>query len=57
MCEIVEEYAREVAKEQALEHAKVLFESEEAFEIVRKTIKQLSDEELQEIYESVKGPA
>ena len=59
MCEIVEEYAREVAeevaKEQALEHAKVLFESDVAFEIVRKTIKQLSDEELQEIYESVKG--
>ena len=57
MCEIVEEYAREVAQEQAEEHVRKLFENGASMELVKMSITSLSEEILQQIYESVKGTA
>ena len=53
MCEIVEEYAREVAEEQAERHARKFFESGVSFEIVKNSIDALTEEVLRRIYEEV----
>ena len=53
MCEVVENYARQVAED----HAKNFFENGVSLEVVKKSITNLSEERLQEIYESVKGTA
>lgn len=66
MCELVENYAREVAeeavkevqekaKEEAKEMAKRFFENGVEFDIVYRSIKNLSKEDLQAIYDEVKG--
>lgn len=59
MCEIVENYAQEVANKVALEQAKeaaqTLFKQGASFEMVKSAFKNLTDEMLSEIYESVKG--
>ena len=61
MCEVVENYAqqvaREVAQEQAEEHARKFFENGASFEMVKECIDSLSEEVLRKIYESVKGTA
>ena len=61
MCEVVENYAqqvaREVAREQAEEHARKLFENGASMELVKMSITSLSEEVLQQIYESVKRTA
>ena len=57
MCEVVENYAKQVAEEQAERYARKLFESGVSFEIVKNSIDALTEEELKEIYESVKGTA
>ena len=61
MCEVVENYAKqvaeEVAQEQAEEHARNLFANGATLELVKKCITNLSTEKLQVIYESVKGTA
>ena len=54
MCEIVERYAREVALEEAREIAYTLLKDGVDFNLVRKAVKNLSEEELQEIYQGVK---
>ena len=65
MCELVENYAREVAeeevkevqkkaKEEAKEMAQRLFENGVDFDIVYRSIKSFSKEELQAIYEGIK---
>ena len=57
MCEAVEKYAREKAKEAAKEAARnsalLLFQNGVSFEIVVKSIKQLTRRELEHIYQSV----
>ena len=53
MCEVVENYARQVAED----HAKNFFENGVSLEVVKKSITNLSEERLQEIYDSVKGTA
>ena len=57
MCEVVENYAKQVAEEQAERYARKLFERGVSFEIVKNSIDALTEEELKEIYESVKGTA
>ena len=54
MCEAVENYGRECAKEAAMEHAYNFFRNGASYEIVRASIESLSDEELQEIYQRAK---
>ena len=57
MCEAVEKYAREKAKEAAKKaarnSARLLFQNGVSFEIVVKSIKQLTRRELEHIYQSV----
>ena len=57
MCEVVENYARqvagEVAQEQAERHARKFFESGVSFEIVKNSIDVLTEEVLKRIYEEV----
>ena len=63
MCELVENYAKqyaekvaeEAAREAAKDNARRLFENGANYEMVRKSIPLLSDEELQEIYAESKG--
>ena len=67
MCELVENYARQVAEEEAAKAAveaarkaeeataKSLFENGADFELVHRSVKSLSKEELQFIYEEVQG--
>ena len=67
MCELVENYAKqyaekvakeaaeEAAKEAAMDNARKFFENGANYEMVRKSIPLLSDEELQEIYAESKG--
>ena len=63
MCELVENYARQVAEEEAAKAArkaeeataKSLFENGVEFEVVCRSIKTLSREELLIIYEEVKN--
>ena len=63
MCELVENYARQVAEEEAAKAArkveeataKSLFENGADFELVHRSVKILSKEELQSIYEEVQG--
>ncbi len=61
MCEVVENYAqqvaREVAQEQAEEAAYTLFKEGVSFEVVKVTFKNLTEEKLKEIFENVKGTA
>ena len=57
MCEVVENYAKQEAEEQAERYARKLFESGVSFEIVKNSIDAFTEEELKEIYESVKGTA
>ena len=49
MCEVVENYARQVAED----HAKNFFENGVSLEVVKKSITNLSEERLQEIYNQV----
>ena len=53
MCEVVENYAKEYAKEQAEIIAKNFFENGASFDMVRRGIETLTDEELLVIYNSV----
>ena len=57
MCEVVENYARQVAEEvaqkQAEKHARKFFESGVSFEIVKNSIDALTEEVLRRIYEEV----
>ena len=63
MCELVENYARQVAEEEAAKAArkaeeataKSLFENGVDFEVVCRSIKTFSREELQSIYEEVQA--
>ena len=55
VCDLVENYAKECAEEEAKRHAKKLFENGVSYEVVRDSITSLSDEELQGIYKEVKG--
>lgn len=57
MCEIVESYAQEVVMERVEEIARGLFEKGVDFEVVKSSLKELTEEKLREIYESVKGTA
>lgn len=50
VCEAVENYGRECAKEAAIEHAYNLFKNGASYELVESSIKGLTHEELQEIY-------
>lgn len=50
VCELVENYAKQVAELAAKDSAKRLFENGASYEMVRSSITSLSDEELQEIY-------
>ena len=53
MCEIVENYAREVAEEAAKKAARNFLENGVDFQVVCKSISNLTEEELKEIYEEV----
>ena len=53
MCEIVENYAREVAEEAAKEAVRNLFENGATYHLVLSSIKNISEEELKTIYEEV----
>lgn len=53
MCEIVENYAREVAEEAAKEAARRLFENGVDFQVVCKSMGNLTEAELKAIYEEV----
>lgn len=57
MCELIEQYAqeraREAAKEAARETARELFYNGASYEIVRKSLKSLTKEELDRIYEEI----
>lgn len=59
MCELVENYAKEVAaeaaKEEAKEMAKRFFENGADFDLVYQSVKHISKEELLSIYEKVKA--
>ena len=55
MCELVENYARGVAEEEEKEMAKKLFENGVDFEIVYRSVKHISKEELFSIYAEVKN--
>ena len=50
VCELVENYARQVAEQATKATAKRFFENGASYEMVRSSITSLSDEELQEIY-------
>lgn len=51
MCEAIENFGKECAKEAVMESAYNLFKNGASYEIVRASINLLSDEELKEIYE------
>ena len=51
MCEAVEKYAQEKAKEAAKSSAILLFQNGVSFEVVAKSIKQLTRKELEKIYQ------
>lgn len=51
MCEIVERYARQCVQEAEREIAGNLFKNGTDYELVRKSITSLSDEELKRIYD------
>ena len=53
MCELVENYAREVAEEEAKAMAKRLLERGVDFDIVCQSVKILSKDELLSIYEKI----
>ena len=55
VCELVENYARKRAEQEAKDNARRLFENGVNYEMVRKSIPSLSDEELQKIYAESKG--
>ena len=55
VCELVENYARKRAEQEAKDNARRLFENGVNYEMVRKSIPSLSDEELQKIYVESKG--
>ncbi len=66
MCDLVENYAKERAEEatkeatekaakEAADSARKLFENGVSYEIVRASIRTISDEDLQKIYEQVTG--
>ncbi len=61
MCEVVENYAQEVAQKALLEQAELLarglFEDGVDFKVVKSNLKELTEEKLREIFESVKGTA
>ena len=50
VCELVENYATRRAKEEAKGNARRFFENGASYEMVRKSMPLLSDEELQSIY-------
>lgn len=50
MCEAVENYGKECAKENAMENAYNFFKNGVNYEIVKASITSLTEEELQEIY-------
>ena len=54
MCDLVENYANEKAKEAEKNNALRLFQNGASYELVRASIASLSDEELQAIYEKAK---
>jgi predicted transposase/invertase (TIGR01784 family) len=60
MCELVESYARQIAEEktrkEAEESARSLFENGVDFDVVYRSIKNLSKDELLSIYEEAKKP-
>lgn len=55
MCAIMEEYAKEYAKESDRKSAEKLFRNGAGFELVKASIASLSEEELREIYQGVHG--
>ena len=59
MCDLVENYAKERAKEatakEAADSARIFFENGVSYDIVRASITTISDEDLQKIYEQVTG--
>lgn len=55
MCDLVENYAKQRAAEKAATSAKKLFENGVSYEIVRASIADINDEELQKIYKQVIG--
>lgn len=54
MCEAVEKYAREKAKEAARSSAALLFQNGVSFDIVAKSITQLTRRELEKIYQAAR---
>ena len=54
VCEAVENYGRECAKENAIEIAYNLFGNGASYEIVKASIASLTEEELQKIYKKAK---
>lgn len=54
MCEIVEKFAKECVKEENMETARKLFENGVSFELVRRSLDSLSDQELKTIFDGVK---
>lgn len=55
MCEAVENFGRECAKEAVMDSAYNLFKNGASYEIVRASIKLLSDDELKELYAKAKN--
>lgn len=55
VCDLVENYAKECAEEEAKKSAQRFFENGVSYEVVRASITSLSDEELESIYKKVKG--
>ena len=51
MCEAIENFGKECAKEAVMEIAYNIFKNGASYEMVRASIHLLSDEELKEIYE------
>ena len=51
MCEAIETFGKECAKEAVMEIAYNIFKNGASYEMVRASIHLLSDEELKEIYE------
>lgn len=51
MVDVVREYAKEYAKEEVLENAKNLFQNGASFELVYKSLKSLTEDELRKVYE------
>lgn len=54
MCELVDNFVKENIIEKSKEFAKRFFENGASYEVVRKSIDSLTDEELKEIFEQVK---